>query len=82
MIQIKCTNCIHCETAYYQEDKICLPQRFNSSDPRNTTDNIACKYYEEAPRNRERSELGGIIIREIWDEEEGRYIEDRPLMIF
>lgn len=82
MIQIKCTNCIHCETAYYQDDKICVPQRFSTSDPRNTKDNIACKFYEEAPRTRERSLLGGIMIREVWDEEEGRYVEDRPPMIY
>ncbi|HCM92105.1 MAG TPA: hypothetical protein DIS78_06050 [Lachnospiraceae bacterium] len=80
--RFKCTDCIHCETAYYQEDKICVPQRFSTSDPRNTRDNIACRFYEEAPRMRERSALGGVIIREVWDEEDGRYIEDRPPLIY
>ena len=82
MAEIKCTNCIYCETAYYQEDNICVPQRFSTSDPRSTKDNIACKFYEEAPRTRERSGLYGIMIYEIWDEEEGRFIEDRPIMYY
>ena len=78
----RCTDCIYCETAYYQDDGICVPQRMGSSDPRSTKDNVACKYYVEAPLERERSELYGIIIREIWDPEEGRYVEDRPPLIF
>ncbi len=60
-IQIKCTNCIHCETAYYQDDNMCVPQRFSSSDPRSVSDNIACKYYVEAERERTRAGLYGII---------------------
>ena len=82
MVEIKCTNCIHCETAYYQDDNMCVPQRFSSADPRSVSLNIACKYYEEAPRARERSGLYGVIVYEKWDEEEGRYIEDRPPLIY
>ncbi len=81
-IEIKCTNCIHCETAYYQDDNMCVPQRFSSSDPRSVSDNIACKFYVEAQRERTRAGLYGIMIHEVWNEEEGHYEEDRPPMIF
>ena len=77
----KCTDCIHCETAYHQADGVCAPQRMCSSDPRSTRDNVACKYYEEAPLSRERTGLYGLLIYELWDSQEGRYIEDRPMPI-
>ncbi|MCR5419772.1 MAG: hypothetical protein K6E98_02045 [Lachnospiraceae bacterium] len=82
MVQVKCTNCIHCESAYYQPDNICLPQRLNNSDPGKVSDNIVCKYYEEAPRERQYAGLYGIMIYEIWDDKDGRYVESRPPMIY
>ena len=82
MVEIKCKNCIHCETAYYQDDNICLPQRFNYSEPKSIEDEGVCKCYEEAPRRRERAGLYGIMIKEVWDENDGHYVEDRPPMIY
>jgi hypothetical protein len=81
-VKHKCTECIHCETAHYQADKVCAPQRMGSSDPKSTKDNAACKYFEKAPLKRDRAGLYGVIIHEEWDSEEGHYVEKRPLPLY
>ncbi len=79
--EYKCTNCIHCEEAYYRADKMCIPQQFCSSEPRNISSNLPCKYFEAAPKHRDRFGIYGLEIHETWNEKEGHYEEDRGFFI-
>ena len=81
MIEAKCTNCIHCDIAFYRDDKMCVPQQFSAAEPRSIESNRPCKYYEEAPRYRDRYGLYGIESLELWNEEEGHYYEERGFII-
>ena len=73
IIEPKCTNCIHCDTAYYRDDKMCVPNQFAAREPRSIESNEPCQYYEEAPRERTRYGAFGMETHEYWNEDEGHY---------
>lgn len=69
-----CKTCIHIQSAHFRKDGLCMPQVFSSKNPRSVYKNIACRFYEEAPKEHILNGPFGVKIREIWDSKYGYYV--------